>query len=56
MNTVNKSPSANSQTILSTLKTAVSKVMEQKKRLGQYAVIWQDNKPTLVGEDAPQIK
>jgi len=26
---------------------------EKKRRLGQYAVTWQDGKPVVKGEDAP---
>jgi hypothetical protein len=28
--------------------------LEKKKRLGHYAVLWEDGKPVLIGEDAPQ--
>ncbi|MEA3548733.1 MAG: hypothetical protein U9R66_13855 [Thermodesulfobacteriota bacterium] len=35
-----KAPSADSQKMLDTLKIAVNKALEKKKRLGQYAVIW----------------
>jgi len=40
--------------MLDVLKTAVNKALDKKKRLGQYAVIWSDNKPTFIGPDAPQ--
>ncbi|EKU97042.1 hypothetical protein Lepto7375DRAFT_1083 [Leptolyngbya sp. PCC 7375] len=40
--------------ILETLKKVATKTLEQKQRLGQYAVIWRDGKATTVGEDAPQ--
>jgi len=40
--------------MLDSLKQAVTKDLEKKKRLGQYAVIWEDGKPVLLGEDAPQ--
>ncbi|WP_444679105.1 hypothetical protein [Halomonas sp. E19] len=39
--------------MLDSLRTAVADTLERKRRLGQYAVIWQDGKPVLVGEDAP---
>ncbi|CUR46200.1 hypothetical protein BN2364_1759 [Alloalcanivorax xenomutans] len=41
------------QEMLDSLRTAVAETLERKRRLGQYAVIWQDGKPVLVGEDAP---
>jgi len=41
------------QEMLDSLRTAVADTLERKRRLGQYAVIWQDGKPVLVGEDAP---
>lgn len=47
-------PSDESILILETLKKAVNKALDKKKRLGQYAVVWKDNKPLLIGEDAPK--
>ena len=47
-------PSPESLQILDILRKAVEKALDRKKRLGQYAVIWQDGKPALVGEDAPK--
>lgn len=41
------------QKMLDSLRSAVSETLERKRRLGQYAVIWQNGKPVLVGEDAP---
>ncbi|PTL93691.1 hypothetical protein C6W88_04615 [Halomonas litopenaei] len=41
------------QAMLDCLRDAASETLERKRRLGQYAVIWQDGKPTLVGDDAP---
>lgn len=45
-------PSAQKQ--LETLRLAVSKALEKKRRLGQYAVIWRDGKPVMKGADAPR--
>ena len=45
------SPAA--QAMLDSLRLAVYKALERKRRLGQYAVIWQDGAPLLFGEDAP---
>ena len=54
MNLSKHPPSEKSQQTLDALKQAVAKALEKKRRLGQYAVIWEDGKPVLVGEDAPQ--
>lgn len=48
-------PSPQAQAMLKALKEAVRKSLDKKKRLGQYAVIWQDGRPVLVGEDAPKV-
>jgi hypothetical protein len=54
MNTQKKdSPSPKGQKQLESLRQAVCKTLEKKRRLGQYAVIWQDGKPVVSGEDAP---
>jgi hypothetical protein len=37
-------PSQDSLRVLESLRTAVAKALERKRRLGQYAVIWQDGK------------
>ncbi|MGS2742085.1 hypothetical protein ACU6TU_00545 [Halomonas sp. LS-001] len=42
------------QQMLDSLRTAVAETLERKRRLGQYAVLWQDGKPVLVGDDAPE--
>jgi hypothetical protein len=54
MNLSQHLPSEKSQQTLEVMKQAVAKALEKKKRLGQYAVIWEDGKPVLIGEDAPQ--
>jgi hypothetical protein len=48
-------PSPQAQAMLKALKEAVRKSLDKKKRLGQYAVTWQDGRPVLVGEDAPKV-
>ena len=54
MNTTRKAtPSPEGQRQLEALRSAVSKALEKKRRLGQYAVVWKDGKPALIGEDAP---
>lgn len=55
MNATRKAvPSEKGQIELATLKSAVAQALERKRRLGQYAVIWKDGKPAMVGEDAPE--
>ncbi|QEP43393.1 hypothetical protein D5085_09820 [Ectothiorhodospiraceae bacterium BW-2] len=46
-------PSAEALQALEALKTAVNKALNTKRRLGHYAVFWQDGKPQFIGEDAP---
>lgn len=41
------------QKILETLQKVAADTLERKRRLGHYAVIWQDGKPVAIGEDAP---
>lgn len=45
--------SPDTQEMLESLRECVSRELERKRRLGHYAVIWQDGKPVLMGEDAP---
>lgn len=45
--------SQETQTMLATLRKAVTETLERKRRLGEYAVIWQDGKPVAIGDDAP---
>ena len=54
MSTSSHAPTQDSQVMLDTLTTAVSKALDKKKRLGQYAVVWSGNKPVMIGADAPQ--
>ncbi|MDA3902917.1 MAG: hypothetical protein PF441_05655 [Desulfuromusa sp.] len=44
-------PSKESQILLESLQKAVAQTLEKKRRLGQYAVIWKDGKPAVMGED-----
>jgi len=54
MNTKHKTtPSPVGQRQLETLRQAVGKTLERKRRLGHYAVTWKDGKPVIQGEDAP---
>lgn len=54
MNTTRKStPSPEGERQLESLRRAVTDALERKRRLGQYAVVWQDGKPVKLGDDAP---
>ena len=46
-----KKVSADSQRMLESLRKAVSQALEKKKRLGQYAVVWGDDKPVVIKGD-----
>ncbi len=48
-----KAISEEDQRVLDALQAAVTKELDKKRRLGHYAVIWQDGKPVAIGEDAP---
>lgn len=55
MNTKRRTtPSPEGLRQLETLRQAVDKTLEKKRRLGQYAVTWKDGKPVIAGEDAPE--
>jgi len=51
--THNKNPSKEAIVVLNALQSAVSNALEKKRKLGQYAVIWDGEKPVLRGPDAP---
>jgi hypothetical protein len=57
MNTRKKDlPSQEGQQTLEMLRRSVSKALEKKRRLGQYAVVWKNGKPVATGGDAPEKK
>ena len=45
-----------SEDILKTLKKTAAETLEKKRKLGQYAVIWDGKKPVQSGADAPISK
>ena len=45
-----KTITPDTQKILDTLKSVATNTLERKRRLGEYAVVWQDNKPVIIGE------
>lgn len=49
--------SPETKAMLDCLVQAVTNTLERKRRLGQYAVFWSENRAIAVGEDAPvQLK
>lgn len=46
-------PSKEGQLALAALQKAVKNAFEKKKRLGQYAVVWQDGKPKIIDPSDP---
>lgn len=53
--TMKTTPSKEGQVMLDSLQKAITQALEKKRRLGQYAVIWRDGKPVMMGEDAPKV-
>jgi len=49
-------PSQESQVIQAVLNRAIATALEKKRRLGQYAVFWEDGKVIYRGDDAPQVE
>jgi hypothetical protein len=47
-------PSQDSLRVLESLRAAVAKALERKRLLNQYAVIWQDGRPVILGEVSAQ--
>lgn len=47
-------PSPEAKAMLKALQTAVTNTLEKKRKLGQYAVIWENGQPVLIGNDAPK--
>lgn len=46
-------PTQETQLMLESLRQVVAQTLERKRRLGQYAVLWQQDAPVAVGDDAP---
>jgi hypothetical protein len=51
---ITPTPDADTQAMLDSLRHAVAKTLERKRRLGHYAVLWSGDGPIAVGEDAPE--
>ncbi|UCZ57661.1 hypothetical protein LGV61_05145 [Desulfurispirillum indicum] len=52
----NKPVSQAGQLMLESLRESVAEALEKKRRLGQYAVMRQNGKPVIVGDDSPGQK
>lgn len=48
-------PSAEGQRMLESLRRAVGKALERKRRLGQYAVVWLHGKPAMRYPDTARV-
>jgi hypothetical protein len=46
--------SADTQAMLDALQTAARETLDRKRRLGQYAIVWQDGQPQRL--DGPQLE
>lgn len=55
MTLTSTNPSPQTQVMLRALQDAVTKSLDKKRRLGQYAVTWQAGQPVLSGTDEPEI-
>lgn len=53
MNILSGPPSPQAQEMLKALQDAVTKELQRKQKLGQYAVIWHDGRPVQSGDDVP---
>jgi hypothetical protein len=40
---------------LDVLKQAVAEALERKRRLGQYAVVWRDGRPAIIGAEQARM-
>ena len=47
--------SEQTQIMWDTLRRVATETLEHKRRLGEYAVIWQDGKPVFTEGDAPSV-
>lgn len=53
MKIIQGQPSAEAIRTLQALRKAVQQKLEEKRRLGHYYVIWQDDHAVFIGDDAP---
>jgi hypothetical protein len=55
MKIVSRPPSPQTQAMLKALQDAVTKDLNKKQKLGQYAVTWKDGRAIQTGEDVPPV-
>lgn len=53
MTEASSSKKASIKDIQDTLRLATREALERKRKLGQYSVVWQNNKIIIQGDDAP---
>jgi hypothetical protein len=49
------SPSPEATRTLQALRKAVQQKLEEKRRLGHYYVVWEDDRAVFIGDDAPNV-
>ncbi|OAI19560.1 MULTISPECIES: hypothetical protein [Methylomonas] len=49
-------PTPDAFAILECLRQTAEQTLERKRRLGHYAVVWQDGRPVMIGDDAPKTE
>ena len=47
---------SDTQRLLESLKKTATDILEKKRRLGHYAVIWKEGAPLAIGDDAPLLE
>lgn len=55
MKTIQGEPSAEAIRTLQALRKAVQQKLQEKRRLGHYYVVWQDDHAVFIGDDAPDV-
>jgi hypothetical protein len=53
MKIIQGEPSAEAKRTLEALRKAVRRKLEEKRRLGHYYVVWEDDHAVFIGDDAP---
>ena len=56
MKRIEEQPSQESLKVLAALQEAVTNDLERKRKLGHYAVMWENNQVVYKGDDAPDSK
>jgi len=56
MKTIQGEPSAEAIRTLRALRKAVQRKLDEKRRLGHYYVVWEDDHAVFIGDDAPSVE